>query len=672
MLSVQYFKNLRITAKFILWFLFIALAPLAIAINISYSNSRKILEEEVKKNLIAVTDNKANQIETYLNEKEKNVVMLSSMSDMVDIIDKFSRAFDNGGIDSPEYISVLREYEPLLTYYQKSFGFDDLFLIRNTGDIIFSINEIKDHRSLYEIALYEDFKLSKLFIKTTESLKIEISDFIYYPKIKKAALYITAPVFNGSDFIGVIGFRLSNEGLSKLVQNYTGLGQTGETVIVSKIGDELNFVTPLRFDPVAAFRRKIDIKSQEGSVILKAFKGEKGLDIFHDYRGQEVSAIWRYLPEFRLGVIVKMDTSEIFSSAGRLRKQLFMVSLALLIVVVIIAIFIARSISRPIKELTLVSGVISNGDFSARAKINAKDEIGELAQSFNQMTDSLVEANTIVEQKKSELEEQKKLLEKANHELDSFVYTASHDLRAPLRGITAFASFLEEDYKDKFDEEGRDHLKEISEGARRMTELIDDLLTLSRISRIQNPYEEVDINLLINSAVKRIEFYIKEHKANLNIQQNLPIIKCDRIKMSEVFLNLINNGIKYASKNNKENPKVEIGYIEENEFHKFHIKDNGIGIDPKYHKQVFDIFRRLHTTKEYEGFGAGLSIVKRVIDDHGGEIWVESELGKGAIFYFTIPKNLKVKKKKIGAILVEDGLITQEELNEKLKRQEKG
>ena len=101
---------------------------------------------------------------------------------------------------------------------------------------------------------------------------------------------------------------------------------------------------------------------------------------------------------------------------------------------------------------------------------------------------------------------------------------------------------------------------------------------------------------------------------------------------------------KFSSKNNKENPKIEIGYIEEDEFHKFYVKDNGIGINPKYHQQIFDIFKRLHTTSEYEGTGAGLSIVKRIIDDHGGKIWVESEVGKGAIFCFTIPKDLKEKK----------------------------
>jgi len=276
------------------------------------------------------------------------------------------------------------------------------------------------------------------------------------------------------------------------------------------------------------------------------------------------------------------------------------------------------------------------------------------------MTDNLVEAKANVEQKRAELEEQKILLEKANHELDSFVYTVSHDLRAPLRGITAFTNFLEEDYKDKLDKTGRDHLKEIAAGAKRMNTLIDDLLTLSRISRIQNPYEDVDIKPLIDSIIKRIEFDIKTHNVILKVQENIPVVRCDRIKMTEVFFNLINNAIKFSSKNNKEAPRVEVGYAGENEFHKFYVKDNGIGIDPQFHQKIFEIFRRLHTSLEYEGSGAGLSIVKKVIDDHGGRIWIESEAGKGAAFYFTIPKDLKEKKKKTG----EQGIEERDEKDE--------
>lgn len=278
----------------------------------------------------------------------------------------------------------------------------------------------------------------------------------------------------------------------------------------------------------------------------------------------------------------------------------------------------------------------------------------------------------ITERKRAEerLVEEKKNLEKVNLELDSFVYTASHDLRAPLRGLSSYATFLEEDYKGKFDEKGKDYLNGIREAAHRMDELIEGLLTLSRISRIQNPYEDVNFKDLVDSILQRIEFDIRELKVDLRIQENLPVVHCDRIKMGEVWLNLVNNAIKFSSKNNREVPKVEVGYHDKLEAHEFYVKDNGIGIDAQYHTRIFGIFEHLHPTDQYKGVGLGLNIVKRVIEDHGGRVWVESELGKGATFYFTIPRRLKSPKKKLGEILVEDGLVSQEKIKEALEKQE--
>ncbi len=239
------------------------------------------------------------------------------------------------------------------------------------------------------------------------------------------------------------------------------------------------------------------------------------------------------------------------------------------------------------------------------------------------------------------LAEERIALEKSNTELDSFVYTASHDLRAPLRGINSFSKFIEEDYSDVLDDEGRDYLRRIRNGVGRMTQLIDDLLSLSRISRQKNPFENVEISSMIQSIQESIAFDLEDAKVNLVMPVDLPVIRCDRIKLSEAFLNLINNAIKFSRKNDNAVPRVEISYEEQADAHRFSVQDNGIGIDPQYHNKIFGIFQRLHTNEEYEGTGAGLSIVKRVIDAHKGRLWIESELGKGASFYFTIPKDIE-------------------------------
>lgn len=641
MSALQYFKNLRIGTKFILWFLAIALMPLALTTYISYTRSISVLKNETNKNLLAIADNKVNRIESYLIDQRKNAINLSHTSEIADAMVKFNEALHRGGgMDSAEYSAVNTEFEPFLKYYQEATGYMNVLLMSPDGEVLFSVTKNNNINSLYEMALHaksesaDTPEMFKVFIKAKDSQETEMSDFEYHPQTKKASVFISTPIFKGAEFIGEVIVEMSNAELSEIVNNYNGLGWTGKTIVATKVANEAVFITPVRFDPKATFNRKIIIGAHEGSDIQKVVRGESGSGITIDYRGKEVLSVWKYLPAFRLGIAVEMDTLEVFASAKKLRNNLLVVSLALLIIVVIVAILMAYFISSPIQELTTVSGIIAKGDLSVRAKASGEDEIGELAKSFNRMTDCLVEA-------KVNIEKQKNLLEEANKELDSFVYTVSHDLKAPLRGIAAFADFLKQDYSNKLDRQANEYIAKIYSGANHMKQLIEDLLTLSKITRIKNPYEDVDINDLINSVMDRIEFVIKENKVNLKIAPNLPIVHCDRIKVTELFLNLLTNAIKFSSKIVGSIPKVEIGYADIGPAHKFYVKDNGIGIDKKYHKEIFTIFKRLHKQSEYEGTGAGLSIAKKVVDSHKGSIWLDSEPGKGTTFYFTIPKNLK-------------------------------
>lgn len=643
---MQLLNKLRITTKFIVWFLLISLLPLTLSIYVSYNRSREVLKEEVTKSLAAVADNKANQIEAFLINQEKNAVTLSYKSEVISAFEKLDSVLRQSQIDSAGYKSTEREFKPMLGYYQKLFGYDDIFFVNAEGNLIFSTEGIRDINSLYGLASYTDSGLADVLAKAKDSQETAVSNLQYYPQAEKAAVFIATPLFEGANFVGSVVVQIGTNGIHEFVKDYTGLGETGETIIVSKIGNQAVFITPVRFDPEAEFKRKIDIGTIEAMDLKKALQGERGSGITVNYRNQEVLSVLRYLPTFQLGMAVTMDTKEVFATAGKLRNTLLRITFALILVVVIMAILIASSIASPIRGLTQITKTISAGNFSARAEINVEDEIGELAQSFNQMTDSLVEAKENVEQKKAELEEQKKLLEATNKELDSFVYTVSHDLRAPLRGIDGLAKFLEEDYANKLDKQGKDYLDKIRSGANHMKELIDDLLTLSRISRIKNPYEDVNMQELIASVINRIEFDIKQNKVELKMAQNLPVVRCDKIKVAEVFLNLINNAIKFSSKNKEASPKVEIGYRydSENAAHEFYVKDNGIGIAPKDHRRIFEMFQRAKVVKGEEGTGLGLAIVQRIVSDHGGTVWVESEKGRGATFYFTVPKNLTPDK----------------------------
>ncbi len=333
----------------------------------------------------------------------------------------------------------------------------------------------------------------------------------------------------------------------------------------------------------------------------------------------------------------------------------------LLIGVILISLWVCFGLSnyivRPIKRLHHATEEMEKGNLNIRVDIKTGDEIQQLAETFNSMTSSLKESYTSLEQrvkratdgltianeqlqkKTEDLERRSKELEDVNKELDSFTYTASHDLKEPLRGISTFSQFLLEDYADKIDDAGKDYLKRITAGVARMQNLIDDLLALSRISRTKLPFESVDSGKLIKEVVKRLKPIIEEKKVRLEVDDELPFIYCEPVKMKEVFYNLISNAIKY---NDNPEPLIEIGItgersqrIENHDKIVFFIKDNGIGIKREHFEDVFQIFRRLHDKSAYGGgTGAGLAIVKKIIEEHAGKVWIESEEGKGSTFLF--------------------------------------
>lgn len=229
-------------------------------------------------------------------------------------------------------------------------------------------------------------------------------------------------------------------------------------------------------------------------------------------------------------------------------------------------------------------------------------------------------------------------LKKSNEILDEFTYIASHDLKEPMRGINNFSNFILEDYADKLDKPGKEKLITLRKIAIHMNELIDSLLLYSRVGHIELLLQKCNIDKKIHEKIAFLDPILKEKNANIIINKNLPIVLCDPILIGEVFQNLILNGIKYNDNSKKE---IEIDYEEDLDNYIFSVKDNGIGIPEEHYEHIFKIFKRLHGKDEYGGgSGAGMTIVKRIIERHGGKIWLDSTMGAGTIFYFTMKKCL--------------------------------
>jgi PAS domain S-box-containing protein len=269
-----------------------------------------------------------------------------------------------------------------------------------------------------------------------------------------------------------------------------------------------------------------------------------------------------------------------------------------------------------------------------------KDESGDVVGVF-------AAARDITERQKAEdafrvywesleeqVEQRTEELAKSNADLKQFAYVASHDLREPLRMITSFLQLLERRYKDELDEDANEFIGFAVDGAKRLDNMIMDLLEYSRVANKEIQFTDVDLEEVIDKIKSNLNILIEEHSATINYD-SLPTIRSDENQMLILLQNLISNAIKYRS---EETPQIHISAEKQANQYIFGVKDNGIGIDPKHLERIFTIFQRLHTHEEYEGSGIGLSIAQRIVHQHGGEIWAESLPEQGSTFYFTIPE----------------------------------
>jgi len=323
--------------------------------------------------------------------------------------------------------------------------------------------------------------------------------------------------------------------------------------------------------------------------------------------------------------------------------------LATFLLLTSLSISLVRPLSRLIATIQQIRG---SSDLDKRVAVKSTDEIGVLANAFNNLTTNMkilmqqerkfaaqAAVAKIERERAVELEKAYKELENANKELNDFAYVVSHDLKAPLRGINTLVNWLSADYVDKLSQEGKEQMDLLINRVDRMHNLIDGILQYSRVGRVKEEKTQVNLNELVPSIIDMIA---PPENITITIENELPVIECERTRIIQVFQNLLSNAIKYMDK-----PKGQIRICCVEEYPpsagwKFSVTDNGPGIEERYFEKIFKIFQTLSPRDEVESTGVGLTVIQKIIEMYGGKIWVESKRGEGSTFFFTLPKQEKV------------------------------
>jgi signal transduction histidine kinase len=346
------------------------------------------------------------------------------------------------------------------------------------------------------------------------------------------------------------------------------------------------------------------------------------------------------LGQQEFNVVAEQAVSEALAPAINAVLVTTILTVAALAVSVALGFLVVRQIVEPIQTMAATAQAISVGDLSQQVKVSSRDELGILADAFNSMTAQLRILINSLEQRVAERTAQ---LEASNKELEAFSYSVSHDLRAPLRHIAGFVGLLRQREEERLDATSLRYLDNVADSAHRMGRLVDDLLAFSRTGRAEMQVQQIELDELVREVQQELAPEMEGRHITWEIG-SLPSVQADPILLRQVWVNLLSNAIKFTAPRPK--ARIEIGAVQKKPGFSqkpgfsdvtLFVQDNGVGFDPQYIHKLFGVFQRLHGKEEFEGTGIGLATVRRIVERHGGRVWAEAEVDKGATFYLNLP-----------------------------------
>jgi len=624
--------------------------------------SKVIMEQEIYDYLEITARARAQHIEMFLDGNREKIELMASSPPFKD----FLTTSKEDGDYATKYEAVNARLDSLVEA-EKEYG--KLSLLNESGVVIASTAD--------EFVGY-DQSADPLFLEGREGTYIEDA---HASEINgKPVISISIPIVEGNESVGVMIADLSMTELNEITTDRTGLGETGEIYLVNR---DSYMITPSRFLDDTFLNQKVEVGYNPE--YLESFSEQEynKAVLSTNYLGSAVLRVHTRIPEVGWGLLAEMGEKEAFAPVEKLIHLMLSLLAVLSTSGIIISILISSTVTKPIVNLYQGTDEIMKGNLDYKVGTEARDEIGELSRAFDTMTanlkrsreelekyskelEKMVEERTEelnekvkeleeqrvatlkvlkevnetkkeLEKAKKELEETNRKLKASNKDLQDFVYIASHDLREPMRKISAFGQLLQESLDGRLDEDERENFGFMIDGANRMHQMIDDLLTYSRLTTKAKPAERVDLNEVIED-LKNVELAVQleETGGTIRVPELLLAVQADLSQVHQLLQNLIGNGLKYHHKGIP--PEIIVRSNQESDnLVRVVVEDNGIGISEEHYEKIFKMFTRLHSPEEYTGTGIGLAVCKKIVERHGGSIGVYSTLGKGSTFWFTLP-----------------------------------
>ncbi len=383
-------NRISINTQLLLWFLAISLIPCAILTVLMGLSSSQSLKKTVRQGLMAIADLKTAQLEMFIRERRADLMMASRFPALVAALPQLAEIRRKEALGSPAYLDVARTVRPFMANFAEAFGYGDALLFDTDGLVLFQLkSDLNLGSNLLEGPL-KNSELAEVFDRVRTLLQSEVSDYQIYSGHKDPAAFIASPIFGDHGrIVGFVALELNNEQVFRVFNDYSGLGETGEAMVAMRQGDTFTYVAPPRYSPDAAFKYQGSFDSDQATPMQHAVQGERNYGEGIDYRGKPIVAAWSYLPSYRWGIVVKQDVEEAFALIYQQRLLNALLMGITILTVVGVALWLARTITQPIREAALVTERIAAGDLTVSCDGDAPGEAGMLLQAIRRMVQDL-------------------------------------------------------------------------------------------------------------------------------------------------------------------------------------------------------------------------------------------------------------------------------------------